>query len=82
MAAPGSLFDACANETLNDVWIEDCSIASILLQITAHSLGLGSCWVQIRNRMHSASVSAEKYLQGLLNIPDHFRILNIVTVVV
>ena len=70
----------CADETLNDAWIEDCSIASILLQLTAQSLDLGSCWVQIRNRMHSGSVSAEKYIQELLNIPEHFRVLNIITI--
>ena len=70
----------CADETLNDVWIEDCSIASILLQLTAQSLDLGSCWVQIRNRMHSDSVSAEKYIQELLNIPQKFRVLSIVTI--
>lgn len=70
----------CADETLNDVWIEDCSIASILLQLTAQSLGLGSCWVQVRNRMHSDSVSAEKYIQKLLNIPEHCRVLSIVSI--
>ncbi|MFO7937153.1 MAG: nitroreductase family protein [Kiritimatiellia bacterium] len=70
----------CADETINDVWIEDCSICSILLQLTAQSLGLGSCWIQIRNRMHSDSVSAEKYIQDLLNIPEHFKVESIVTV--
>jgi len=70
----------CADETKNDVWIEDCSIASILLQLTAQSLGLGSCWVQIRNRMHSETVSAEKYIQGLLHIPKTYRVLSIVTI--
>ena len=70
----------CADETLNDVWVEDCSIASILLQITAQSVGLGSCWVQIRNRMHSDSVTAEKYVQELLNIPGHFRVSTIIAV--
>lgn len=70
----------CADETKNDVWIEDCSIASILLQLTAQSLGLGSCWVQIRNRQHSDTISAEKYIQQLLGIPQHFRVLSIVTI--
>jgi nitroreductase len=69
----------CANENKNDVWIEDCSIASILLQLTAQSLGLGNCWIQIRNRMHSETVSSEKYIQDLLNIPPNFRVLSIVT---
>ena len=32
----------CGDETRSDVWVEDCSIACILLQVTAHDLGLGS----------------------------------------
>src|SRR5689334_18493035 len=34
----------CADSTKSDVWVEDCSIASILVQMVAESLGLGSCW--------------------------------------
>jgi len=70
----------CADEAKNDVWVEDCSITSILLQLTAQSLGLGSCWIQIRERMHSETVSSEKFIQDLLNIPESFRVLSIVTV--
>ncbi len=70
----------CADETKNDVWVEDCSIASILLQLTAQSLDLGSCWVQIRERMYNETTSAEKYIQDLLNIPENFRVISIVTV--
>ncbi len=70
----------CADETKNDVWIEDCSIASILLQLTAQNLGLGSCWIQIRNRQHSETISAEKYIQNLLNVPENYRILSVVSV--
>ena len=70
----------CADETKNDVWIEDCSIASILLQLTAQELGLGSCWIQIRNRMKTDELSSEKYIQNLLGMPENFRVLSIVTV--
>jgi nitroreductase len=70
----------CADETVNDAWIEDCSIASILLQLTAQSIGLGSCWIQVRNRIYSETVSSEKYIQALLNIPQHFRVLSIISV--
>ncbi|MDY6848667.1 MAG: nitroreductase family protein [Thermodesulfobacteriota bacterium] len=55
-----------------DVWIEDCSIASIILQLTAESLGLSSCWVQIRRRDHNDEISAEKYLKQLLDLPERF----------
>ncbi len=70
----------CADETVNDAWVEDCSIASILLQLTAQSLGLGSCWIQVRNRMYSETISSEKYLQDLLDIPTQFRVLSIISI--
>jgi nitroreductase len=69
----------CADESKNDVWVEDCSIASILLQLTAQTLGLGSCWIQVRKRMFSEEISSEKYIQNVLNIPEKFRVLSIVT---
>ncbi|MFW5831693.1 MAG: nitroreductase family protein [Prolixibacteraceae bacterium] len=69
----------CADATKNDVWIEDCSIASVLLQLTAQSLGLASCWIQIRNRMHSEDISAENYTRNLLEIPEKFKVLSIIT---
>jgi nitroreductase len=68
----------CGDETKSDVWVEDCSIASIVLQLTAQSLGLGSCWSQIRNRAHSKERSAEKYIQELLQIPGNLKVLSII----
>jgi nitroreductase len=70
----------CADETVNDAWIEDCSIASMLLQLTSQSLGLGSCWIQIHNRSYSETISSEKYIQDLIEIPSNFRVLSIVLV--
>jgi len=64
----------CGDETKSDVWVEDCSIASIVLQLTAHSLGLGTCWIQIRKRSYTKEISSEKYIQELLNIPEHVRV--------
>ncbi len=70
----------CGDETKSDVWVEDCSIASIVAHLTAHSLGLGSCWVQIRNRQHSPGRTAEDYIQELLGLPKHLRVEAIVAV--
>ncbi|UCH37117.1 MAG: nitroreductase family protein [Candidatus Bathyarchaeota archaeon] len=64
----------CGDETKSDVWVEDCSIASIVLQLTAVSLGLGSCWGQIRLRNHDKTQSAERFVQEDLNIPAHLRV--------
>jgi nitroreductase len=54
----------------SDAWVEDCSIASILLQMQAESLGLGSCWVQVRNRRTAEGGSSSEYLQRLLSAPE------------
>ena len=70
----------CGDEAVSDVWIEDCAIAAFILHLTAHSLGLGSCWVQIRNRRHSAAQPAEDYVRELLNIPDRLRVLALVAI--
>lgn len=64
----------CADSTKSDVWIEDCSIAAIILQLTAQSEGLGSCWAQIRNRQHDYEKTAESYVQELLGLPDHIKV--------
>ncbi|HEY6007597.1 MAG TPA: nitroreductase family protein [Geobacteraceae bacterium] len=68
----------CADSTRSDVWIEDCAIASTLVQLAAQSVGLGSCWVQIRNRRHDAGRSAEEYLRGLLRLPEQMNVAAII----
>lgn len=67
-----------ADQTKTDVWIEDTAIASIIIQLMAESLGLGSCWIQIRNRMHHEQETAEDYIRNLLNIPDRYRIESVI----
>lgn len=70
----------CGDETLSDVWVENCSIASIVLQLAAHSMGLGSCWIQIRRRNFSEKITAEEYIQQLLNIPNHLKVESIISI--
>jgi nitroreductase len=60
----------CADPTKCDVWVEDCSIAAILLHLAATDLGLGSCWVQIRLREHDALQTAQEYVSELLGLPE------------
>jgi nitroreductase len=62
------------HRTKSDVWVEDCSIAAIIIQLTALSLGLGSCWAQMRNRNHSYEIAAETYVQELLGLPEHIKV--------
>jgi len=62
------------DEERSDVWVEDCSIAAIIVQLCAQSLGIGSCWIQIRKRPHNDSTGSETYVRDLLGIPDNLRV--------
>jgi len=64
----------CADEEESDVWIEDCSIASIILQLLGQSLGLGSCWIQIRLRRHDDSVTSEEHIRSVLGLSENIRV--------
>jgi len=68
-----------ADTTKSDVWFEDASIAATIIQLQAQYLGLGSCWIQIYKRMKSDEISTEDYIRQLLNIPDHFAVLSIIS---
>lgn len=63
-----------ANPKVCDVWIEDASIASTIIQLSAESLGLGSCWIQIRERYGANNVSAGGYIKKALGIPDIYEV--------
>ena len=65
----------CAAKGESDVWVEDCSIAAIILQLAGCSLGLGSCWIQIRKRMHSSNLSSEDYIKRVLGFPENLSVL-------
>ena len=76
---------ACAivvlgDESTTDIWVEDASIATTFIQLMAEELGIGSCWVQIRNRYRDEkrTESSEEYLKNLLKIPGHLRVLSVV----
>lgn len=68
------------DENATDTWIEDCSIAAIILQLTCESLGLGSCWVQIRLREDATGAPAETRVRQILNIPDHLRVPAVISI--
>lgn len=70
----------CADARRQDVWIEDASIASIIVHLAAASSGLGSCWIQIRDRMHKGKEPAESYVAEVLNLPKGLRVLSIVAI--
>jgi nitroreductase len=70
----------CADPEKCDVWIEDASIASIFIHLASESMELGSCWIQIRKRMHDQTKTAEQYIRELLDIPEKLNVESIIAV--
>ncbi|MEZ5125243.1 MAG: nitroreductase family protein [Thermoleophilia bacterium] len=55
-----------------DVWVEDTSIASLIIHLEAHDLGLGSCWVQLRLREHDETRSASEFVADVVGLGDEY----------
>lgn len=64
----------------SDVWIEDASVASIMIQLQAEDLGLGSCWIQVRERYTATGMSADEFVHGVLDTPLQLQVLSIIAV--
>ena len=69
-----------ADEAKSDAWVEDASIAAILMQLEVEDLGLGSCWVQVRGRQKDETITTEAYLRELINAPAELKIECIIAI--
>ena len=69
-----------ADPLVSDVWIEDAAIASIYLQLQAEDMGLGSCWVQLRERFAVSGISSNEYVHDVLDIPLQLQALSIIAI--
>ncbi len=70
----------CGDPGVSDCWIEDCSIAAAFMQLTATELGLGSCWIQIRDRRDVEGMPAEERVTEILGLPENLRTLCILAI--
>lgn len=69
-----------ADPLASDVWIEDAAIASIYIQLQAEDLGLGSCWVQVRERFTASGIPSNDYVHEVLDMPLQLQVLSIIAV--
>ena len=69
-----------ADPLASDVWIEDAAIASLMIQLQAEDLGLGSCWIQVRERFTSTGIPSGDYVHNVLDIPLQMQVLSIVAI--
>lgn len=65
--------------TKDDAWIEDASVASTLMMLQAADLGIGSCWIEIRDRYQADGTPAQEVIQELLGIPETMPIVSVIT---
>lgn len=69
-----------AEESKSDVWVEDASIAAIIMQLQAEDLGLGSCWMQVRNRKKEDELTTEDYIKEMVQAPDGLKVECVIAV--
>lgn len=67
------------DSTKSDVYVEDATCAALLMHLQAADLGLGSCWIQVRNRFAADGEDSETVIRELLGIPDDISVECIVT---
>jgi 8-oxo-dGTP pyrophosphatase MutT (NUDIX family)/nitroreductase len=63
-----------ADKENSDVWTEDASITATFIQLMAHSQALGSCWIQVRQRMTEGNISVDAYIKECLAIPEQYAV--------
>ena len=61
-----------------ELWIEDASVASAYILLAAEHVGVGACWIHMRGRRGHTGM-ANQDIRALLGIPDHYEILNVVS---
>lgn len=69
-----------ADPLSSDVWIEDAAVASLMIQLQAEDLGLGSCWVQVRERFTADGMPSGEYVHDLLDIPLQLQVVSIIAI--
>jgi len=70
----------CGEPEKSDVWVEDVSIATIILHLAATDLGLGSCWIQLRKRDYDAHTTAGQHAARLLELPKGLEVSTIMAI--
>ncbi len=64
----------------NGCWIEDGAIAATIMQLQAEDLGLGSCWIQIRDKYHKDGTPASKVIHDILDLPEEQEVLFVLAI--
>lgn len=58
----------------SDMYVEDAAIAAEFMQLQAAALGIGSCWIQVRDRYSENGEPAGNLIQQALEIPEYLKV--------
>ena len=61
-----------ADRDKSDTIVEDSSIAMMNMHLMAASIGLGSCWIQLRAREAENGKSSEDFIREIFKIPENY----------
>lgn len=60
--------------------LADCSIAAFAMQVKAHELGLGTCWVHVDERTTADGTSSEKFFREKVGAPDNMKVMCLIVI--
>ena len=69
-----------ADTKVSDVWVEDASIAALLIHMQAEHMGLGCTWIQMRKRQSVAGGDSEAAVREVLGIPAQYGVLALMAI--
>lgn len=61
-----------------ELWVEDAAVASTYILLAAEYYGVAACWIHMKDRRGHTKM-AEDDIKDLLGIPNHYGILNAVS---
>ena len=61
-----------------ELWVEDAAVASTYILLAAEYYGVAACWIHMKDRRGHTKM-AEDDIRDLLGIPNHYGILNAVS---
>lgn len=68
------------NKEKSEAWVEDGSVAATMLMLQAEDMGLGSCWVEMRDRHQADGTPSEDIIRNAFNIPERYGVLCVVAI--
>ena len=68
-----------ADAEKSDTIVEDSSVAMMNMELMATSLGIGNCWIQVRNRPAENNLPSEDFLRDILKFPQNFKCQSILS---